>query len=258
MKRKLDSNDEQENAGKRVKLIRGPQASTSNPLPLPRMDDADEGIKSKDNKHKDRSSKPHNQGKGHQRRRINKLVPPRPFPTVPTSVSATGPRSSHREGKNLICITRKTPLANYLRRCKTVIIEDGYKTLHLSAMGAAIPHLLQLVCALPPILPFPQDEIHTEVTTGTVEVQDEVLPQNDDDDITYETRGKSTLRIIFKIGDGTNEGDKIGSRKYAGGKGAGKGPPRNVGKKGKGKARTSDDPSEIVFEEPEQEYMDML
>lgn len=128
-------------------------------------------------------------------------------------------------------------------------------------MGAAIPLLLQLVCALPPILPFPQDEIHTEVTTGTVEVQDEVLPEDDDDDIIYQTRGKSTLGIVFKIGDGTYEGDKTGSRKYAGGKGGGKapGPPRNGGKKGKEKAKTSDDgPSEVVFEEPEQEYMDML
>ena len=126
-------------------------------------------------------------------------------------------------------------------------------------MGAAIPHLLKLTCALPPILPFPQDEIHHTVTTGTVEVQDEVLPENDDDDITYETRGKSTLSIVLKIGDGIFEGDKTGSRKYAGGKG-GKAPDpkRNKGKKGKGKEILDDGPSEIVFEEPEQEYMDML
>lgn len=56
---------------------------------------------------------------------IIKLVPPRPFPTVPTSVSATGPRSAHKEGKNFICITRKTPLGAYLRRCKNVILVDG-------------------------------------------------------------------------------------------------------------------------------------
>lgn len=58
--------------------------------------------------------------------RIRKLVPPRPFPTVPRSVSATGPRSSHREGKNLICLTRKSSLSNYMRRCKDIIINDGY------------------------------------------------------------------------------------------------------------------------------------
>ena len=56
---------------------------------------------------------------------IRKLVPPRPFPTVPASVSATGPRSAHTEGKNYICITRKTPLGAYLRRCKDVVLKDG-------------------------------------------------------------------------------------------------------------------------------------
>lgn len=63
---------------------------------------------------------------GPKRPRINKLVPPRPFPTVPTSVSATGPRSAHKEGKNFICLTRKTPLGSYMRRCKDVILKDGY------------------------------------------------------------------------------------------------------------------------------------
>ncbi|KAJ6620307.1 hypothetical protein B0H10DRAFT_2163562 [Mycena sp. CBHHK59/15] len=139
---------------------------------------------------------------------MNKLAPTRPFPTVPTSVSATGPRSAHKEGKNLICITRKTSLAVYLRRCKDVILNDGYKTLHLSAMGAAIPHLVQLSVALPPILPFALDEITTQITTGTVEVQDEILPDDEDEDITYRTRGKSTLMIVIKIGDGDFEGDR--------------------------------------------------
>lgn len=62
------------------------------------------------------------------RRRIKKLTPPRPFPTVPTSVSATGPHSAHSEGKNYICITRRTPLATYLRRCKGIIMVDGWVT----------------------------------------------------------------------------------------------------------------------------------
>lgn len=57
--------------------------------------------------------------------KYRKLAPPRPFPTVPTSVSATGPRSAHVEGKNYICVTRKTPLAMYLRRCKDVVLKDG-------------------------------------------------------------------------------------------------------------------------------------
>ncbi|THU96352.1 hypothetical protein K435DRAFT_593373, partial [Dendrothele bispora CBS 962.96] len=134
--------------------------------------------------------------------RIRKLTAPRPFPTVPTSVSATGPRSAHTEGKNLICITRKSNLGAYLRRCKNVFVKDGYKTLHLSAMGAAIPLLLQLAVALPPILPFSPQEIHIETTTGTAEVVDEVLPEDEDEDITQQTRGKSTLQVVVRIGDG--------------------------------------------------------
>ena len=72
-------------------------------------------------------------------------------------------------------------------------------------MGAAIPHLMQLALSLPPILPFPQDEIHTEILTGTVEVQDEVIPDDEDEDISYRTRGKSTVSVVVKVGDGADE-----------------------------------------------------
>jgi len=128
-------------------------------------------------------------------------------------------------------------------------------------MGAAIPLLLQLVCALPPILPFPQDEIRWDVETGTVEVQDEVIPDDEDEDLSYQTRCKSTLSVIFKIGDGEFEGNRGAIRKYSAGKSVGKThhPPRNKGKgnqenKGKGK----EDTTEVVYEEPEQVFMDML
>ncbi|KAH7928200.1 hypothetical protein BV22DRAFT_985696, partial [Leucogyrophana mollusca] len=137
---------------------------------------------------------------------IRKLVPPRPFPTVPTSVSATGPRSAHKEGKNYICVTRKTKLGAYLRRCKALFIEDGYKSLHMSAMGAAIPHLATLAVSLPPILPFPADEIHTEIKTGSVDVHDEVIPDDEDEDIEYRTRIKSTLSVVIKVGEGDDAG----------------------------------------------------
>lgn len=159
------------------------------------------------------------------RPKINKLVPQRPFPTVPTSVSATGPRSAHQEGKNLICVTRKTKLGSYLRRCKELVIKDGYarsfiflassivnhicdrryKTLHLTALGAAIPHLTLLVTSLPAILPFPPNDIHTDIQTGTIEVIDEVLPDDDDAKIEYKKRGKSTLNVVMRIGDGVKE-----------------------------------------------------
>ena len=72
-------------------------------------------------------------------------------------------------------------------------------------MGAAIPHLMQLALSLPPILPFPQDEIHTDIFTGTVEVQDELIPDDEDEDISYRSRGKSTVNVVIKIGDGVDE-----------------------------------------------------
>ncbi|KAF8061637.1 hypothetical protein FPV67DRAFT_1422889, partial [Lyophyllum atratum] len=203
---------------------------------------------------------PQTDSRAPRKRRINKLAPPRPFPTVPTSVSATGPRSAHKEGKNIICLTRKTALGAYMRRCKDVILKDGYKTLHFSAMGAAIPLLLQLVVALPPILPFSADEIHTEVTTGTVEVQDEVLPDDENEDLTYETRGKSTLKVVLKIGDGEFEGDKGGPKKktgrHRGSKNGGQG-NKVSGSREKGKA-TQSNTGQVVLQEPEQEDMEML
>ncbi|KAJ4475738.1 hypothetical protein J3R30DRAFT_589664 [Lentinula aciculospora] len=179
------------------------------------------------------------------KRRINKLTPARPFPLVPTSVSASGPRSAHTEGKNFICITRKTSLGAYMRRCKHIIIKDGYKILHLSAMGAAIPLLLQLSLALPPILPFAPDEIHTEIHTGTVEVQDEILPEDEEEDITYQTRGKSTLKVTLKIGDGEFSG----------------GPTRDTKRRRQGKAREGaggKTAGHIVYDEPEQVDAEMV
>ncbi|KAJ7677267.1 hypothetical protein B0H17DRAFT_945183 [Mycena rosella] len=194
-----------------------------------------------------------------QRSRINKLAPTRPFPTVPTSVSATGPRSAHREGKNLICITRKTPLNTYIRRCKNAIIDDGYKTLHLSAMGAAIPHLLQLSVALPAVLPFAAGEIHTEITTATVEVKDEVLPEDEDEDITYRTRGKSQLLLVIKIGDGKFEGDTTGPAKRSGARVAPKqkAPNRKAPPPQPQLVKPAASSSRIVVAEPDQDEMEM-
>lgn len=141
-------------------------------------------------------------------------------------------------------------------------------------MGAAIPHLAMLVASLPPILPFPEDEIETEITTGTVEVQDEIIPSDEDADISYETRGKSTMQVIFKIGDGIRD-EKVSKsgRKRKGKKLLPELGERNIGqqqqsgekqkRKGKGKGKGKEEggaaaaATDIVYEEPEQE-VDML
>lgn len=196
-----------------------------------------------------------------KRVKINKLPAPKPFPAVAASVSATGPRSSHTEGKNYICLTRKTSLGAYMRRCKNLVVNDRYivsllscpkcgliascsryKTLHLHAAGAAIPLLLQLTCAFPPIIPFSRDEIHTEISTGTVEVQDEIIPEDEEEDLAYRTRGKSTLYVIFRIGDGLSEQSNLKVT----------GHPKPS--KSRSKPKKSTEGREIlVYQEPEQE-----
>jgi ribonuclease P/MRP protein subunit RPP20 len=127
-------------------------------------------------------------------------------------------------------------------------------------MGAAIPHLVQLSLALPPILPFPPDDIHMEVLTGTVEVQDEIIPDDEDEDVSYQTRGKSTLSIVIKIGDGKDEIKRAGNNCGAAGdqpRKGGKGEERlgHEDKKGKGKMR-QDSPEQIIMQEPEQDDLD--
>lgn len=120
-------------------------------------------------------------------------------------------------------------------------------------MGAAIPHLLQLSVALPPILPFAADEIHSQITTGTVEVQDEIVPDDEDEDITYQTRGKSTLLIVIKIGDGEFEGHASGPVKHVGGR-----PQQTMPKLGQTKPGPSAGSSNrVVFSEPDQGDMEM-
>jgi ribonuclease P/MRP protein subunit RPP20 len=69
---------------------------------------------------------------------------------------------------------------------------------------------------LPEVLPFSPEEIRKEILTGTVDVQDELLPDDEDEDITYRTRAKSSLSVVIIIGDGVDEtiagGSKWGPR----------------------------------------------
>lgn len=91
-------------------------------------------------------------------------------------------------------------------------MKNGYKSLHLSALGAAIPHLCKLVESLPEVLPFSPEEIRREILTGTVDVQDELVPDDEDEDITYRTRAKSSLSVVITIGDGADESIPGGSK----------------------------------------------
>ncbi|KAI6138919.1 hypothetical protein BKA82DRAFT_4230103 [Pisolithus tinctorius] len=212
-----------------------------------------------------------------KRPRILKLAPPRPYPTVPIGRSATGPRStSTRPSPDeplCLCITRKTALAAYIRRCESAFLHDGAREIHLSAMGAAIPHLAVLVGSLTTqgVLPFAQDDLEVEVYTGSGEVVDEILSDSEsesgekveDTDTPKEEfrkRTKSTMNVIIRHKDGnTNPAEAEGVRA-----------PANQGKRkrrrrGRGKGKVSAEegqqsgvnaPRRIVIQEPEQEDSD--
>jgi ribonuclease P/MRP protein subunit RPP20 len=89
-------------------------------------------------------------------------------------------------------------------------------------MGAAIPHLLTLSVSLPAILPFARDDIQLEVRTGSIEVLDEVIPDDEDEDISVRTREKGSVSVILKIQDGKDPVGANNSRPAEGSVGKGK------------------------------------
>jgi hypothetical protein len=109
-------------------------------------------------------------------------------------------------------------------------------------MGAAIPICLTLASSLPDILPYGPNQTRTEVLTGTVQVRDEIVPEDDDEDISYANRSKSTVNITFIVEDGTSE-TRPGKR-YAHGE---KRPKKRKNQKRK---------EEILLSEPDQDDMD--
>ncbi len=59
--------------------------------------------------------------------------------------------------------------------------------------------------SLPEVLPYSPEEIRREILTGTVDVQDELVPDDEDEDITYRTRAKSSLSVVITIENGVDE-----------------------------------------------------
>jgi hypothetical protein len=110
-------------------------------------------------------------------------------------------------------------------------------------MGAAIPVCLTLAASLPDILPFGPSKIKTEISTDTVQVRDEVIPENDDEDISYANRSKSTVSVILTIGDGV--GETRPTKRHA------------LGEKRQRKKKNQKPGAEIVLSEPDQDDMDI-
>lgn len=111
-------------------------------------------------------------------------------------------------------------------------------------MGAAIPICLTLISSLPDILPHGPIQIRTEVLTGTVQVRDEVVPEDADEDISYVSRRKSTVNATLIVDDGVNETRP--AKRHA------------LGKKGQKKGRGKEDKREVVVSEPDQDDTEVV
>jgi hypothetical protein len=90
-------------------------------------------------KTKKKNTQPTGRGPLAPKPKITKLKPARPYPTVPTSSSATVPKSRRAEGRNKVCVTRRTELGSYLRQCREVLTKDGYVHTHPLELTACLP-----------------------------------------------------------------------------------------------------------------------
>lgn len=111
-------------------------------------------------------------------------------------------------------------------------------------MGAAIPICLILAESLPDILPFGPSEVTIEIVTGTVQVRDEIIPEDANEDISYANRSKSTVSVTLAIGDGVDETRP--TKKYT------------LGEKRRKKKKGQNQQAEIVLSEPDQDDMDVI
>jgi len=98
-----------------------------------------------------------------------------------------------------IWVTRKTSYAAYLKKGLAAFIERGCRTLQIHALGAALPLGLSLSLAIPDALPGGQDSVIITVKTDSVEIQDEIVPDDDMEDLDYQTRTKSSIEVSISL-----------------------------------------------------------
>ncbi|GAA5900119.1 hypothetical protein JCM8208_002020 [Rhodotorula glutinis] len=109
--------------------------------------------------------------------------------------------------------------AGYLKMGVGAFVDRGCTSLTVNAMGAAIPFALSLALAIrdaipggAPPAPVPRDEdapgdahddgegiVRMSVRTGSKTVSDEVTPLDEDDDLVYQSRTKSTVSIELAL-----------------------------------------------------------
>lgn len=80
-------------------------------------------------------------------------------------------------------------------------------------MGAAVPLLLQITASLPHVLPYDRSKITVEVKTGSARVNDELVPADEEEDISLRTREKATLNVVVRIDGGDPDDPPVAGKK---------------------------------------------
>jgi hypothetical protein len=58
-----------------------------------------------------------------------------------------------------------------------------------------------LVTSIPLTLPFARDEIHIDSRTYTVDCTEEIIPDDEGEDIEYQVKSRSAVKVLIRIGN---------------------------------------------------------
>ncbi|SCV69987.1 BQ2448_1381 [Microbotryum intermedium] len=148
---------------------------------------------------------------------LRRLAAARPPPNRSVRLGSTlsgakigGPSKDMTDGKDEedIWVKQKNGLGlgGYLKKGMGAFTDRGCRCLSVHGMGAAIPLALSLGLAIRDALPGGSSDTQTstvqmEVTTGSAKVFDEITPENEEDDLIYQNRIKSTVSVQLSIRD---------------------------------------------------------
>ena len=161
-----------------------------------------------------------------------KLAPPKPPGAgLPAGAAVTGP-TGQIKGRDVVMVSRKAELGSYMRRCKALMVEEGcaplsssrrtsrglrltvcvttpssLRSITLHALSASIPHLFLLLHSLLAILPFPRSTVHHTIKTSSVQLTDELIPDDEEEAITLNERWCSAVEVVISVGGGPGEAD---------------------------------------------------
>ncbi|GAB6026044.1 ribonucleases P/MRP protein subunit pop7 [Chamberlinius hualienensis] len=94
-----------------------------------------------------------------------------------------------------VYITRKTPFVAQLKRCKK-LLDSGHERIYLHGLGAAVHRAIHLALQLKEHY---YGSVDLEVTTDTVNLVDDVIPEQDDLEPKSQSRCNSAVHItVFR------------------------------------------------------------